>query len=130
MNIINNIIDYNEIQTFIEVTMDTTAGEGDEIQNRLDNLSQLCANFSPIIFKLEAVQNLQTIFKLFSDTWKHITLEDPINTIVSFQHILCKVYMEHSLIYRMYVMDICSGISKLANFMDLWKEGQKSNWKT
>ena len=119
------------MQTFIEVAMDTTAGEGDEIQDRLSDLSDLCGKFSPIIFKLEAVKSSQALLKLFKDTWDLIkSLRDPISTVVSY---LIIIQCEHITLNiplftdRIYVMEICNGISKLVNFKDLWKEGQKSN---
>ena len=80
------ITDFNDMQKFIEVALDTTDGEGDEIQDRLSCLSDLCGKFSPIIFKLEvSVQNLQSLLKLFRDTWDLMkSLKDPISTVVSF----------------------------------------------
>lgn len=65
--------------------MDTVAGEGDEIQDRLTCLSELCGNFSPTIYRLHGVRcNFHEVMEIFKETWDNlISLSDPVSLVVS-----------------------------------------------
>lgn len=67
------MIDIETMETFIGVALDTLAGEGDEIQDKLTVLSELCGKFSPFIFGLEKLSNeLNPIIHAFEETWDNL----------------------------------------------------------
>ena len=119
-----------------------TLGEGDEIQDRLSDLSNLCGKFLPLIFELEvSVQSLDTLLKLFRDTWDLMKtlIQDPINIVVSFSvYIIYNYYSNnkqimlktHLPINRIGVIEICNGTNTLLlNFKNLLQEEHRSSWK-
>ncbi|XP_019854153.1 PREDICTED: E3 ubiquitin-protein ligase RNF213-like [Amphimedon queenslandica] len=66
--------DLNAMETFIGVVLDTLAEEGDEIQDRLTNLSELCSKFSLLIYNFdESKSKIKCLIKLFEDTYKKLS---------------------------------------------------------
>lgn len=45
------------MENFIGVVLDTLAEGGDEIQDRLTNLSELCSSFAPLIYQLDKMKS-------------------------------------------------------------------------
>ena len=72
------------METFIGVALDTLAGEGDDIQDKLTILSELCGKFSPFIFGLDkCTNNINGVIHTFKETWDHLTfLPDSLNVVV------------------------------------------------
>ena len=72
------------METFIGVALDTLAGEGDDIQDKLTILSELCGKFSPFIFGLDkCINNINAVIHTFKETWDHLTfLPDSLNVVV------------------------------------------------
>lgn len=74
------------METFIGVVLDTLADGGDETQDRLANLSELCSMFSPLIYHLDETKPVtKTVKKVFEDTYKKLSdLSDPLPLVVSY----------------------------------------------
>ena len=74
------------MDTFIGVVLDTLADGGDEIQDRLANLSELCSKFSPLIYHLDKTKSkTKNVIKVFEDTYKKLSdLSDPVALVVSY----------------------------------------------
>uniref|UniRef100_A0A1X7SWU9 Uncharacterized protein n=1 Tax=Amphimedon queenslandica TaxID=400682 RepID=A0A1X7SWU9_AMPQE len=72
--------DLDAMETFIGVVLDTLAEEGDEIQDRLTNLSELCSKFSLLIYNFDKVKSrIKRVMKLFEDTYKKLSdISDPV----------------------------------------------------
>ena len=74
------------METFISVVLDTLAEGGDEIQDRLTNLSDLCSKFALLIYQADRMKsNLKIAMKAFEDTYKWVAdVRDPVALVVSF----------------------------------------------
>uniref|UniRef100_A0A1X7TN16 Uncharacterized protein n=1 Tax=Amphimedon queenslandica TaxID=400682 RepID=A0A1X7TN16_AMPQE len=70
--------DLNAMETFIGVVLDTLAEGGDEIQDKLTNLSELCSKFSSLIYHFDQTKTI-SLKKVFEDTYKKLSdLDDPV----------------------------------------------------
>lgn len=74
------------MERFIGIALDTVAGEGVDIQDRLIDLSELCARFSPLLYHLDdSNRSIVRIFELFQQTWKSLsTYNNPLALVVSY----------------------------------------------
>ena len=74
------------METFISVVLDTLAEGGDEIQDRLTNLSDLCSKFALLIYQTDKMKsNLKFTMKAFEDTYKWVAdVRDPVALVVSY----------------------------------------------
>lgn len=77
--------DLNAMETFIGVVLDTLAEGGDEIQDKLTNLSELCSKFSSLIYRFDKTKTkMKSLKKVFEDTYKKLSdLDDPVTLVVS-----------------------------------------------
>ena len=74
------------MESFISVTLDTLAEGGDEIQDRLIFLSELCSKFALLIYQADKMKsNLKIAMKAFEDTYKWVAdVSDPVALVVSY----------------------------------------------
>lgn len=79
-------LDVTAMETFISVVLDTLAEGGDEIQDRLTNLSDLCSKFALLIYQADKMKsNLKIAMKAFENTYKMVAdVRDPIALVVSY----------------------------------------------
>ena len=74
------------MERFIGIALDTVAGEGVDIQDRLIDLSELCARFSPLLYHLDDLNRpIAGILELFRQTWESLKIyDDPLTLVVSY----------------------------------------------
>ena len=79
-------LDVTAMDTFIGVVLDTLAEGGDEIQDRLTNLSELCSKFAPLIYRLDKNKSkLKIVMEVFEDAFNSLSdLKDPVALVVSY----------------------------------------------
>ena len=78
------------METFIGVVLDTLAEGGDEIQDKLTNLLELCSKFSSLIYHFDKTKSkTKSLKKVFEDTYKKLSdLSDPAALVVSFYQLI------------------------------------------
>ena len=73
------------MERFIGIALDTVAGEGIDVQDRLIDLSELCAKFSPLLYLFDdSMKSLFTFLQLLQQTWESLkSCDDPLTLVVS-----------------------------------------------
>ena len=70
------------MERFIQIALDIVAGDGENMQNQLIYLSELCAKFYPLLYQLDCSTN-QDVPTLFQQTWESLkTHNDPLTLTV------------------------------------------------
>ena len=111
------------MERFIEIALDTVAGEGVDIQDRLIDLSELCARFSPLLYHLDDLNRpIASILELFRQTWESLkTYDDPLILVVSYK-IFLNIILRITAIHRKHVHLTLHGIDLLGNYREQNRE--------
>lgn len=73
------------MERFIGIALDTIAGEGVDVQDRLIDLSELCAKFAPLLYQVNSSSNsLECVLEQIYQTWESLkSCSDPLTLVVS-----------------------------------------------
>ena len=108
-------LDVYEMEKFISVALDTIAGEGDEVQDRLSDLSVLCGKFSILIYDIDGAKaDLKSLMDLFSRTLTNLKgVHDLLKIVVSStSQFTCS---SNVLTFRLLAIPICNGTKHKVN---------------
>ena len=103
------------MEKFISVALDTIAGEGDEVQDRLSDLSVLCGKFSILIYDIDGAKtDLKSLMDLFSQALTNLEgVGDLLKIVVSStSQFTCTLNV---LTCRLLAIPICNGIKNKVN---------------
>ena len=73
------------MERFIGIALDTIAGEGVDVQDRLIDLSELCAKFAPLLYQVNfSRSSLDDFLQQIHQTWESLkSCNDPLKLVVS-----------------------------------------------
>ena len=111
------------MERFIGIALDTVAGEGVDIQDRLIDLSELCAKFSPLLYHLDDLNRpIASILELFQQTWESLkSYDDPLILVVSYK-IFLNIILGITAIHRKHVHLTLHGINSSGNYREQNRE--------
>ena len=81
-------VDVVDLQSFVNVSLTTSAGEGDLANDRLSNLSIIGTGYRSLIYELKQDAGFETLSKSCSTIWKALE-ENPKLPKLLVSHFLC-----------------------------------------
>ena len=103
------------MEKFISVALDTIAGEGDVVQDRLSDLSVFCGKFSVLIYDIDGAKtDLMSLMSLLSRSLKSLEgVNDLLKIVVSStSQFTCTL---NFLTFRRLAIPICNGTKHKVN---------------
>ena len=69
------------MERFVQIALDTVAGEGAEVQDRLIDLSEMCSKFSAFLYQLTE-DSISVVMQAFQQTWESLSSIDSLQLVV------------------------------------------------